>query len=97
VALGGFDLPQERVDVDAAMLRREGPEAPRGLLELALEPRAVSAAGLVPGDDDVHEALEEVLLVRLRRAPCVLERLVCGEVLAPPGQVEACFEVRLRP
>jgi hypothetical protein len=60
---------------------------------LPLEPDPVPAAGLIPGDDDVHEPLEEVLLLGLRRAPCVLERLVRGEVLAPPREVEPAFQV----
>ena len=69
------------------MGRREWAEPTLRLLELALEPGPVPAAGLVPGDDDVHEPLEEVLLLGLRRAPRVLERLVRGEVLAPPREV----------
>ena len=70
------------LDVDAAMLGCERPEPALGLLELAFEPDSVAAAGLVPGNDDVHEPLEEVLFVRLGRAPGVLERLVSLEVLA---------------
>lgn len=70
------------VDVDAAVLGRERPEAALGLLELPLEADAVPAAGLVPRDDDVDEPLEEVLLLGLGRAPGVLERLVGGEVVA---------------
>jgi hypothetical protein len=79
------------------MLRREGPKASGGLLQLSVAPDLVSAAGLVPGDDDVHEPLEEVLLRGLGRAPGVLERLVRGEVLARPGEVEAPLEVALHP
>jgi hypothetical protein len=60
---------------------------------LPLEPGPVSAAGLIPGDDDVHEPLEEVLLLGLRRAPRVLERLVGGEVLGPPSEVEPAVEI----
>jgi len=69
------------------MTRRERPEPALRLLELPLEPDPVPAAGLVPGDDDVHEPLEEVLLLGRRRAPGVLERLVRREVLAPPRKV----------
>jgi len=69
------------------MTRRERPEPALGLLELPLEPDPVPAAGLVPRDDDVHEPLEEVLLLGRRRAPGVLERLVRREVLAPPRKV----------
>jgi len=69
------------------MGRRERPEPALRLLELPLEPGPVSPAGLVPRDDDVHEPLKEVLFLGLRRAPRVLERLVGGEVLAPPRKV----------
>jgi len=69
------------------MTRRERPEPALRLLELPLEPDPVPAAGLVPRDDDVHEPLEEVLLLGRRRAPGVLERLVRREVLAPPRKV----------
>jgi hypothetical protein len=44
------------------MVRRERPEAALRLLELPLEPDPIPAAGLVPGDDDMHEPLEEVFL-----------------------------------
>ena len=71
------------------MGRRERPEPALRLLELPLEPDPVPASGLVPGDDDVDEPLEEVLLLGIGRAPRVLERLVRGEVLAPPREVEA--------
>ena len=71
------------------MGRREGPEPALRLLELPLEADPIPAAGLVPGDHDVHEPLEEVLLLALGCAPCVLERLVRGEVLALPREVEA--------
>jgi hypothetical protein len=47
------------------MARREGPESAFRLLELPLEPDPIPAAGLVPRDDDVHEPLEEVLLLGL--------------------------------
>ena len=75
------------------MGRRERPEPALRLLELPLEPDPVPAAGLVPRDDDVHEPLEEVLLLGLGRAPRVLERLVRGEVLASPGKLEAALQV----
>jgi len=74
--------------------RREGGESAHGLLELPLAARLVAAACLVPGDDDVDEALEEVLLGGLGSAPGVLERLVRGEVLAGAGEVEPAGEVR---
>jgi hypothetical protein len=75
------------------MLRRERLEPSLRLLELPLEADAVPAAGLVPRHDDVHEPLEEVLLRRLGRAPGVLERLVCLEVLAAASQLEATLEI----
>jgi hypothetical protein len=64
---------------------RERPEPPGCLLELAFAAGTVVASGLVPGDDDVDETLEEVLLRRVRRAPRVLERLMRLEVLAGAG------------
>ena len=75
------------------MRGRERPEPALRLLELPLEPDTVSAAGLVPRDDDVHEPLEEVLLLGLGRAPGVLERLVRGEVLAFAGQFQPALQI----
>jgi hypothetical protein len=64
------------------MLRREWRQASRRLLELSLAADTVPAACLIPGDRNMDESLEEVLLRRLSRAPNVLERLVRLEVLA---------------
>ena len=64
------------------MAGRERAEPPGCLLELALAAGTVVAPGLVPGDDDVDETLEEVLLGRVCGTPRVLERLVRLEVLA---------------
>ena len=64
------------------MRRHIWPETAGGLLELALAAGTVAAPGLVPGDDDVDEPLEEVLLGRVGGAPRILERLVRFEVLA---------------
>jgi hypothetical protein len=75
------------------MSRREGPEPAFRLLELSLEADPIPAAGLVPGDDDVHEPLEEVLLRGLGCAPGVLERLVRGEVFAVAGKLEAPVQI----
>jgi hypothetical protein len=61
---------------------RERAEPPGCLFELALATGTVVAPGLVPGDDDVDETLEEVLFGRVCLAPRVLERLVGLEVLA---------------
>ena len=80
------------------MLGRVWPEASRRLFELPLAADAVSTPGLVPGDRHVNEALEEVPLLGRRRAPRVLERLVRGEELAAPDQLEPARElVRDRP
>jgi hypothetical protein len=76
--------------------RRERAEAPGGLLELALAADLVAAPRLIPGDDDVDESLEEVLLGRVGGPPGVLERLVRGEVLAGACQVEPAGEVRFQ-
>ena len=67
------------------MAGRERAEPPGCLLELPLAAGAIAAAGLVPGDDDVDEPLEEVLLGGVRGAPRILERLVRLEVLAGAG------------
>lgn len=64
------------------MAGRERSEPPGCLFELALATGTVVAPGLVPGDDDVDETLEEVLFGRVCRAPCILERLVGLEILA---------------
>jgi hypothetical protein len=80
------------------MLRRVGPEPPRRFLELPLAPDTVPAPGLIPGDGDVNEPLEEVALLRRRRAPGVLENLVRSEELAAANQLEPARElVRDRP
>jgi hypothetical protein len=81
-------LLEERSDVDALVPGRERTEPPRCLLELALTPRPIAAPGLVPGDDDVDQSLEEVLLGGVGGPPSVLERLVGLEVLAPPSEFE---------
>jgi len=75
------------------VLRCKGPEPAGGLLQLPLAADAVAAARLVPGDGDVDEALEEVALLRLGRAPGVLELLVGGEELAPADQFQAGGEL----
>ena len=49
------------------------------LLQLPLGADPPPAAGLVPRNGDVDEALEEVALVFVRRAPRELELFVCGE------------------
>jgi hypothetical protein len=78
---GGFD-------VDATVLRRKGPETASRLRELPLAPGAVPPARVVPGDRDVDETLEEVLLRRLCGPPGLLQLLVRLEVLTAPDQIE---------
>jgi hypothetical protein len=88
-ALGDLDLFEDRRDRDAAVLRCEAAEAAFRLLQLPLAADLVPAAGLVPGDRDMDEALVEVAFVRRGRAPGVLELLVGGEELAAANQVQA--------
>ncbi len=64
------------------MRGRVGRQPADRLLELALGSDLPAAAGLVPGDGDVDEALEEVAFGLGRRAPGEFELLVRGEVLA---------------
>jgi len=63
---------------------------------LAAAPDPVSPAGLIPGDRDVDEALVEVALGGLRRAPRRLQLLVGLEELAATDQPEPALE-RFRP
>jgi hypothetical protein len=79
------------------VIGRERSESPCRLRELALAAGPVAAPRLVPGDDDVDEALEEILLGGVGGPPRVLERLVRGEVLARTRELEAAVEVRRRP
>jgi hypothetical protein len=70
------------------VLRREPLETTSRLRELPLAPGAIPAARVVPGDRDVDETLEEVLLRRLCSPPGLLELLVRLEVLAAPDQLD---------
>ena len=81
------------------MRGRVGRQPADRLLELALATNSVAPTGLVPGDGDVHEALEEVALGRLGGTPRVFQLLVSGEELAGPNQFQAALEriVRSRP
>jgi hypothetical protein len=80
------------------VLRRVRPQAPRRLLELTLASHAVPAAGLVPGDRDVDEPLEEIALCGRRRAPGVFEDLVRREELTRADQIKPARELlRERP
>jgi len=75
------------------MLRLERPEPAGCLVELPLGAGTPAATRLVPGDDDVHEALEEVFLRGVGCTPSVLEGLVRGEVLPGAGELEPALEV----
>ena len=75
------------------MTRRERPEPALGLGELTFAADAVAAPGLVPGNGDVNEPLEEVAFVCRRRPPRVLERLVRGEEFPAADQVDAALEI----
>ena len=98
--LGGrLELHQESGDVDAPMRRGVGREPAARLLELTFAADSLTAPGLVPGDGDVDETLEEVTLGRLGGAPRVFQLLVGGKELAGPNQLQAALEriVRWRP
>jgi hypothetical protein len=86
-------LCQEWIELDAAMTRRVRSEATQRFSELALGSDSPSPSRLVPRDGDMDESLEEVSLVRRRRAPGILELLVRCEVLAGPDQLEALPKV----
>jgi len=66
--------------------RRIRCEAPTRLRELAFGTVSVPASGMVPGDRDVDEPLQEVALGRGCRTPFVLELLVRLEVATLPDQ-----------
>ncbi len=74
------------------MGRPVGPQPTVRFLELALAADSVAPAGLVPGDCDVHEPLEEVTLGRFGRAPCFFQLLMGGEELSGANQLEAALE-----
>jgi hypothetical protein len=79
-------------EVDAAVLWAVRTEPARSLLELALASDPVAAAGLVPGDGDVDEPLEEVPLPRFSRTPGDLELLVSLEVSPGTDQGEPALK-----
>jgi hypothetical protein len=68
------------------MRRRERPQPASRLLQLPRAADLVAPSGLVPGDSNVNEPLEEVALFAGARSPDVLELLVRGEELACPDQ-----------
>jgi hypothetical protein len=83
------------LQVEAAVRGRVWSQPSYCLPELTFCCDRAAATGLIPGDRHVHESLQEVALLRRRRAPGDLELLVRGEVLAGPDQCEPAFELRL--
>jgi CheY-like chemotaxis protein len=71
--------------------RRVWGEAAARLLELARAAVAVPTPGLIPGDGDVYQALEEIALLRRGGAPGDLEFLVSLEISSPSYEGEAFF------
>jgi hypothetical protein len=81
------ELDEQRLELDAAMSGRVRLQPAQCLRELPLGADLASASGLVPGNRDVHETLEEVALLGGRSAPGVLELFVRGEVLPGPNEL----------
>lgn len=77
------------------MLGRERGEPSSRLLELAVVACAVVPLGLVPGDRQVDESLEEVALLGSRGTPELLEDLVRGEGSSLTEQGESVGELRV--
>jgi hypothetical protein len=72
--------------------RRVRREPASRFLELPLAADAVAAVGLVPGNSDLDEPLEEVALLGLGGTPGRLELLVRREVLAAADQFDSARE-----
>ena len=87
-----FHLREHSFDVDAAVGRGERRQPPRCFLELASRGDGTAAAGLVPGDRDMDETLEEISLLRGRRAPRLFELLVRLEVATGPNLLQPTLE-----
>ena len=83
---------ESRCHVDATVVRRVGAEPARRFLELTFAARTPTAPGLVPGDCNVDEPLQEVSLLRRCFPPLVFELLVRGEELAGGDQLQALVE-----
>jgi hypothetical protein len=88
-----LDLEEEVADVDPLMNRRVRGEPARRLLELPLISGPISAAGVMPGDGHVDQALKEVALGCLGGAPEILQHLVGLEVPAAVDQLEPALEL----
>jgi hypothetical protein len=82
-----LELGEKGGDVHASMRRAVGREPAARLLELTFTAHSLTAPGLVPGDGDVHESLEEVALGRPGGTPRVFQFLVGCEELAGPNQL----------
>jgi hypothetical protein len=85
-------LRKEWLEIDPAVSWRIRREPTDRLCQLTFGCDRATAVGLVPGDRDVHESLEEVALLSRRRPPFVFELLVRGEVLAGANQLDAGFK-----
>ena len=94
---GGIDLGKQSSHIDAPMDRRIRAEPSCGLPELTAAAVRVPTARLIPGYCDMHEPLQEVLLLGVCRTPGELELLVCLEVLTSPDQLQATFVALVRP
>ena len=68
-------------------------EPARRLLELPLVSGPISAAGVMPSDSDVDEALEEVALGCVGGPPEILQHLVGRKVFAAVDQLEPSLEL----
>ncbi len=92
----GAGVPNRREhggEIQAPVCLPVRPEPAGRLLELPGAADAVPASGLVPGDGNVDESLQEVTLLGLRCAPGALELLVRLEVPAGPDQLQTRLEV----
>jgi hypothetical protein len=86
--LGSIDRGEQGGDVEASVRGRVRAESACRLLELALATDLLPATGLIPGNRDVDEALQEISLGRLGSPPGVLELLVRLEVPAFANQLK---------
>jgi hypothetical protein len=95
---GRLELSEQSGDVDALMNGRIGRKPPSRFLELALAAHTVAPPGLVPGDRDVDEPLEEIAFGRRSGAPRIFQLLMGREEVAGPNQLQAALErLRRRP